>query len=162
MAMMRKFLYTLGAVTAFLVVAAAIGLFFIVRSGLALDAESKAYADDAIVAITAHWSTDELIKRSGPNLRHGTQPDVIRGLFDAASAALGPLVDYQGAKGDSLVSVMTGSGTKVSARYVAHANYQKGDADVQMTLEKIDGGWKIEGFDIRSDTLMRALTGHNS
>jgi hypothetical protein len=60
------------------------------------------------------------------------------------------------------VSVMAGSGTTISARYIAHARFQKGDADLQLTLLKIDGAWRIEGFNIGSDAVLRALTGRPS
>jgi hypothetical protein len=159
---MRRFLYGLGAVIALIVVAAGIAVFFIARNGTALDAESNAYVGDAVVAITAHWNADELMKRSTPDFRRITKPDVLQGLFDAASTALGPLEDYEGAKGDAMVSVMAGSGTTISARYVAHARFQKGDADLKLTLLKIDGTWRIEGFNISSDAVLRALTGRPS
>lgn len=158
---MRKFLFALGAVILVLVIAGGVGLFFAARNGAALNAESKAYVDDAVVAITAHWSVDELMTRSTPQLRQITKPDVLRGLFDAASTALGPLVKYDGAKGEAVMSTRTGSGTTISARYFAHARFQKGDADFVVVLLKINGSWKIEGFHINSDALMRALTSHN-
>jgi hypothetical protein len=159
---MRKFLYGVGAVIALLVVGGGVGLFVLARNGAALDAESKAYVDDSVVTITAHWSADELLRRSTPNFRQITSLDDLQGLFDAARTALGPLVDYGGSKGDSMVSAIVGSGTTISAKYVARAKFQKGDADLQLTLLKIDGGWKIEGFHINSNALMSSLTGRRS
>lgn len=146
---------------AILVVGGGIGLFILARNGAALDAESKAYVDDSVMAITADWSVDELMKRSSPHLRQVTRPDDLQALFDAARTALGPLVNYEGAKGDSTVSAMAGAGTTISARYFARGKFQKGDADLQITLLKLDGSWRIEGFFITSSELMRHLTGRS-
>jgi hypothetical protein len=156
---MRKFFYGLGAAIGIIILAAGIGIFFLARNGAALDAESKAYVKDAVVAITADWNADELMKRSTPDFRRVTKPDLLQSLFDAARTALGPLVEYEGAKGDSTAAVMAGSGTTISARYMAHAKFQKGEAYIQITLLKIDGTWRIEGFNIRSDAVLRTLTG---
>jgi hypothetical protein len=159
---MRKFFLILGVIFSVLLVGGGIGIFVIARNGAALDAESKDYVDDAVVTITAHWNPDELMKRASPNLRQIAKPDDIVGLFGAAMTALGPLVDYQGAKGGSLVSAMSGSGTTISARYVAHARYARSDADLELSLLKVDGVWKIEGFHINSSALMSNMTGHST
>jgi hypothetical protein len=159
---MRKFLYALGGLAALLIVGAGIGLYVLVRNGAALDAESKAYVDDAVITITAHWSPDELMKRATLHLQQITKPDDLQALFDAATTALGPLVEYEGAKGDSMVSTMVGSGTTISAKYVARAKFQKGNADLQVALLKTDGSWKIEGFHIVSSALMSSLAGRRS
>ncbi len=159
---MRKFFYFLGALVALLVVGGGIGLFVLARNGAALDAESKAYVDDAVVTITAHWSTDELLKRATPHLLQITKPDDLQALFDGASMALGPLVDYQGAKGDSMISAMVGSGTTVTAKYIARVKCQKGDADLRLMLLKVDGSWKIEGFYVGSSALLGTLAGRRS
>jgi hypothetical protein len=159
---MRKFLYTLGGLAALLVVGAGVGLFVLSRNGAALDAESKLYVDDAVLTITAHWQPEELMKRATPHLRQITRPDDLQVLFDAAATGLGPLVDYEGAKGDSMVSAIVGSGTTISATYVARAKFQKGDANLQLTLLKIDGNWKIEGFRIHSSALMSSIAGRRS
>jgi hypothetical protein len=158
---MRKLFYILG-VLAVLVGAAGVGVFMLARSGAALDAESKAYVDDSIITITAHWNKDELLKRASPHFRQITKPDDLQALFDAAATGLGPLVNYEGAKGDSMVSAMVGSGTTISAKYVAKAKFQSGDANIQITLLKVDGDWTIEGFFISSSALMSALAGHRS
>jgi hypothetical protein len=54
------------------------------------------------------------------------------------------------------------SNTIVSARYVARAHFEKGDALVQLTLLKQGDAWMIEGFHIRSSALMRRLVGVRS
>jgi hypothetical protein len=159
---MRKFLSILGAIFLVLLVVLGIGIFIVARNGAALDAESKAYVDDAVITIAAHWSPDELMKRASLHLRQTVKRDDIEGLFGAAMTALGPLVDYQGAKGTSLVTATALTGTTITASYVAQAKFMKGSAELQVALTKIDGLWKIEGFHINSSELMKTMTGRSS
>lgn len=53
---MRRFLYILGALTLVIIVAAGVGVGVFFYKGHALDAESKAFIDRAVPAITATWS----------------------------------------------------------------------------------------------------------
>src|SRR5262249_4293418 len=159
---MRKALSLLGALALLLIVGGGIGLFKMVRNTAALEAESRAYVEDAVVNIAAQWSKDELLKRATPHLRSIAPPEDLRSLFEAAAAGLGPFVSYVGSKGGTMVSVMTGSGTNISAKYVARATFQKGDADFQITLLKVDGTWMIEGFYIGSLAMMRNLSGRQT
>lgn len=159
--MMRKFFLGLGVVMAGLIVAAAVGFFVLARNGAALDAESKAYIDDAVVSIGSHWDANELWKRSTAHFRQVTKEDDLRALFDAAKDALGPMREYRGARGDASISV-TNAGTTISAKYLAKVTYEKGDADVQIVVVKRDSTWLIEGFHIGSPQLMRRLVGLRS
>jgi hypothetical protein len=156
---MRKFCYGLGVVVSLFLVGGAIGLF--ARNGTLLDAESKAYLNDSMVAITAHWDTDELWKRSTPHFRETANRDALRGLFKAAGAALGPLVEYRGANGEAVISSMNAGGM-VSASYVAKGRFQRGDADFRIAMIKVGDTWLIEGFHVGSPALMKTLVGLRS
>ena len=158
---MRKFFYGLGIFTALLITASGLGFYVLARDGAALDRVSKAYVEDSIVAVAANWNVDELWKRTIPHFRQTTNVDDVRGLFDAARSALGPLVEYRGSEGEAAISVHP-SNTIVSAKYVAKAHFEKGDALVQLTLLKQGDAWMIEGFHIRSSALMRKLVGVRS
>ncbi|HTZ81353.1 MAG TPA: hypothetical protein VMC10_25815 [Stellaceae bacterium] len=156
---MRKLFIALGIVFAVILVAGTVGLFVLARNGAALDAESKAYVDDAVIAITAHWKKDEFMKRATPQLLQSAKPKALDDLFDAAGFGLGPLVEYRGAQGQSLMSATTGTGTVISANYVAEARFQKGTAAIHIALLKIDGVWMINGFNIESTDMMSNLAG---
>jgi type IV secretory pathway TraG/TraD family ATPase VirD4 len=159
---MRKVFYGLGifasAVVAVLVILV-IGLFFVARSGGALDAESKAYVDDAIVAISARWDKKELAQRASPALKQNLAAGQIDALFDAFTIGLGPLVEYRGATGQSVVTAMIGSGTSRTANYLANARFQKGDAEIRIGLVKIDDRWMIQNFYVNSSALLSNLAG---
>jgi hypothetical protein len=158
---MRRFFYGLGLLTAVLVVAGGIGLFVLFRNGAALDTMSKAYVEESVVAIAANWDANELWKRASPRLRTMTKPDEIRGLFEAAKDALGPLLEYRGSQGQAMMWAMN-SQTKVSAQYVANCSFQRGNAQVQIALIKQGDRWMIEGFHINSSALMKRLVGVRS
>lgn len=144
---MRRFLYVLGALTLTVIVAAGIGLGALFYQGRALDAESRAYVDSAVSAIAATWSKHELLDRATPELRDSIKPEELDALFDRFSR-LGPLIEYEGATGDSTMSYMSGSGGVVSASYVAKARFQNGDATFRIVLMKRDGRWMIHNFHV--------------
>jgi hypothetical protein len=146
---MRKFLYILGALTLIGLVAGIIGLGVVVYEGRALDAESKAFIDSAVPAISATWSKQQLLDRATPELRASVKPEALNALFDGLSR-LGPLMEYEGAKGDATMSYMAGSGSTVSASYVAKARFQNGAAIFRIALRKRDGRWMIHNFHVDS------------
>jgi len=151
---MRWFFNILGVTAAILIVAAAIGIGFVVYKGRGLDSESKAYVDVAIPAITANWNQDEFLKRASPELRDSIRPGQLTTLFVAFSR-LGALVAYEGATGDANMSYFTSTGGRVFATYVAKAKYQNGEATIRIVLLKRDGQWMIQNFQIDSDAFAR-------
>jgi hypothetical protein len=115
-----------------------------------LDSESRAYAADTVMAITKHWDSAELWKRSTPHFREITRRDDVQAVFTIAEVALGPLTEYLGAAGQATVSPTT-----ASAEYVAKGSFQKGDADFQMVMMKVGDAWMIDVFHIRSQAIMK-------
>jgi hypothetical protein len=158
---MRKFFYGLGVISAFVIIAGGIGFFILARNGAALDSASKTYVENAVVVIAGNWVVDELLKRASPRLKSMAKPDELRNLFDAAKSALGPLQQYQGSKGQAMMSVVN-SQTSVSAQYVAKGSFAKGDAELRIALVKSGDNWMIEGFHINSSALMQRLVGVRS
>jgi hypothetical protein len=156
---MRKFFFGVGVLAAVLIVAGGVGFFVLSRDGAALDRMSKAYVDESVVAITANWDMDELWKRASPHLRQMANEDQIRGLFEAAKSALGPLAEFRGSRGEAIISVKDAS---VSADYLARGRYQKGDASLRIALVKQGDSWMIEGFRINSNALLKRLVGVRS
>jgi hypothetical protein len=159
---MRRLFQIVGVITIVVVVGIGVGLFYLIRNGSALNTESKAYVDDAIVAIVAHWDKDELLKRTTRHFRENTKRYDVEQLFDAAAAGLGPLVHYDGATGQALMVATAGSGKKISATYVAKASFERGDASVRIVLLKSDATWEIEGFQIDSLSMIKNLAGRKS
>jgi len=159
---MRKVLYVLGVIFIVLVLGIGTLVGVTVYKGVALDKESARYVDDAVIAITAHWNTDELLNRASPEFKKITTRDRLMSIFDAISGALGPLVDYEGAKGDATIKTMMGSGTTITAIYKARAKYQKGSAEITLRLIKINDTWMIEGFHVGSNQVIDSVFGRGT
>lgn len=150
---MRKLLF----VVMLLVIGGGAGYFFLARTGAELDASSRSYTHQAVVAIAKSWNKDELWKRASPEFKKSTQPDDLAMLFDAANAALGPIVEYEGAEGEALMAKAIGSSGDVRARYVAQGRFAKDQATFEVTLHQINDVWMIDGFHVRSASLMKRL-----
>lgn len=158
---MRKFFFGLGIVTACLVVAAGIGVFFLARDGAALDAQSKAFVKNAVVAIADDWDSEALWQRSSARFRAVTKEQDLRNFFAAARQALGHMTAHDGPRGQATIMV-TNQGRRVAANYSVRATFERGDADIQIGIVKDGAQWRIEGFHINSSTLMRSLVGFSS
>lgn len=142
---MRKFLYTLGALTLIAIIGGGIGLGVLIYKGHALDVESKAFVDGAVPAIAAAWSKQQFLDRAAPELQGRVKPEELSAVFDRFSR-LGSLVEYEGSTGQALLAYFTGSGGTVSASYVAKARCQNGSATLRIGLVKRDGRWMIRDF----------------
>jgi hypothetical protein len=141
----RKFLVALGALSLIVIVGAAAGVGVLAYRGSALDAESKAFVDGAVPAITTSWSKQQLLDRATPELRQNAKPEQLAALFETVSR-LGSLLEYEGATGQSYMGYNVGSGGIVSAIYLAKARFQNGDATFRLVLMKRDGNWMIHNF----------------
>ena len=151
---MRKLFLVLGVVFTVLIVAGGAGVVVLARNGAALDSASKAYTETSVEAIARDWDGSELWTRASPALRRVATPQQIDQLFGAAKRSLGPLVAYGGSQGQAMVSYVNAH-SAVAAQYVAHGHFAHGDADLQISLVKIDGRWMIQGFHIKSPALMQ-------
>lgn len=142
---------------ALLVVGGGVAFFFLARTGAELDASSRSYTHQAVVAIAQSWNKDELWKRASPDFKKSTQLDDLTTLFDAANAALGPLLEYEGADGQALMTKAIGSDGDIKAHYVAEGRFAKDQATFEIALHQINNVWMIDGFHVRSASLMNRL-----
>lgn len=154
---MRRIISWIGIFAVLAVVCGGAGFFVLARNGAELDASSRAYTHQAVIAIAKAWNKDELWKRASPEFKETTQLDDLTLLFDAANAALGPLYEYEGGEGEALMAKAIGSGTNITAHYIAHGRFAKDEAVFDVTLRQIDNRWMIDGFHVRSASLMKRL-----
>ena len=142
---MRRLFFVLGSLALILIAVIAGGISILFYQGNALDRESKAYVDAAIPAITADWSSQQLLARATPELRANANPEQLNALFDRLSR-YGHLVRYEGATGQANFFYKIGSGSTISAAYSAKAHFENGDLIFRIALMKRNGAWKIYGF----------------
>jgi hypothetical protein len=121
-------------------------------TGPGLDASSKAYVDDAVPKIIADWSVDELLSRGAPRIRDTVDMNQLRAAFGKLST-LGRMVSYDGAKGTSRVAFTPTDGRVVGAVYLARATFEKGRAEIRISLLQVGGQWRIQGFSVASPVL---------
>ena len=137
----------------FLIMCAAIAaLFFRARLNAkppGLDAESHRYADDAIVAVVSRWDEDALLKRGSIELTSAAAEQVDLDALFAAWSALGPLLKYDGSKGEAKMMFSPETGPIATALYEASGTFQNGTAQIRIGLIKRTT-WQIASFQVYS------------
>lgn len=152
---MKKTLVILGGMFLALIVAAAVAISILSVKGNALDRESKEYADAAILAVISGWDMTELKRRVSPEFASTTNSKDLGKLF-GLFRMLGKLREYQGSKGQAIISVTPQKGKVITATYVGRAEFEKGPAEIQITLIQHEDGWQILGFRVNSRLLFEA------
>jgi hypothetical protein len=115
--------------------------------GTALDKESKDYIDSAFSAIFSSWSARELLDRASPELRQTTPGANVDQTF-SASRSLGKLSTYA-TEGQVIMATNLNKGTIISANYFVRAKFERGSAEIYITLIKHGQQWQILGFYIK-------------
>lgn len=150
---MNRLLKWLGV--SFVVVAAvalgAVG--YLLYVGRELDDSSKQYVDEAVVAVTKEWSTEELLKRASPQLSKTINLSELAVLFKKLSR-LGRLKRYEGSIGDANISLTVQHGKVVTAAYVANADFDRGRAQFTIRVLQSKGQWEILQFYVSSPVLL--------
>jgi hypothetical protein len=143
---MRRFFYWFGIAAAVVLIVLVAGGVVLFRKGANLDAESKAYVETAVRAISSKWDQQELLDRASPDLLAMLKPDAVTQIFDKFSQ-YGPLVEYEGATGQANMSYVNGI-SKITAEYKGKAKFENGEATFGVALVKLSGKWLIYGFHI--------------
>ena len=120
---------------------------------IALDKESKAYADSAIPAILSTWSEKELLDRASPEFKQSVTTDQLDRLARSFSG-LGPLQKCEPAEGQTTMSFTEQGDRVISGQYTAKAIFEKGDATIKLGLIKHGDQWQIRTFDVDSPALV--------
>jgi len=149
---MKKFLIVLGVTFLVLVVVIAAFIGYAAITGSALDKQSKAYVDAAVPAIVSSWNEQELLSRASPEFQKAAKPADVDRLF-RWFRTLGQLQKYEGSQGQATINVTPQTGKEVSARYVAKALFEHGEASIEVGLIKRDDAWQITGFKLNSAAL---------
>ena len=142
---MKKTLMILGGVLLGLIALLAVGYAVLDTKGRALDRESKAYVDAAIPAIASEWDIQELKKRASPELLGALKEgdlEKMTGMY----RRLGKLKKYQGCKGDAIISTTAWHGSRIFAKYVVKAEFERGTVDIKVDLIKHGDQWQLAGL----------------
>jgi hypothetical protein len=140
--MMKKFLLLV-------LILGAGGFLYLKNLGEAMDKESKAYVDDAIVKIVSSWSKEELRSRASPEFLKTAQPQDLEKLF-AVFSKLGKMKEYKGSHGNANINFTTKQGKVIIAQYLAEIEFEKDSAKALLLIEKKNDRWVIHRFEINS------------
>jgi hypothetical protein len=151
---MKNLLMWLGGI--FFVVLLGVGglIAYLANAGAALDTSSKAYVDEAVPAIVARWSKEQLAMRAAAQFRAAASDQQLTQVF-AKFSQLGALKTYDGSKGESHTSLTPQQGKVVTAAYLANATFEKGPAQISVRLVQADGQWQILHFAVNSPMFSR-------
>jgi len=150
---MKRLLVALGAIFGLVLVCAICGIAFLALSARGLSKESQAYVDDAIPAITLHWSRDELENRASPEFSRGINNEDLMKLLSLFHRDLGGLQKYKGATGGAWV-VFNRSGKDITADYVASADYERAPATIRIKLIRHGERWQILALHVDSKAFL--------
>ena len=149
---MKKVLIVFGGLCAAAFIVLAIFIAYAAYAGHALDRESKAYADAAILAIASQWNEQDLTDRASPQLMASVKNPADLDRTFGILRTLGSMRKYDGSKGDSNVYFNFPRGKTITAVYVARVEFDHGTAMIKISLIKLDNGWKILGFNVVPDS----------
>ena len=94
-----------------------------------------------------------MLDRASPEFKHAVTIDQLDHLFDWFRS-LGPLERVEPPRGQATMSATTQSGERITADYVAKANFEKGNATIKLGLIKHGDQWQILRFSVDSPALM--------
>jgi hypothetical protein len=152
---LRKLLTLLGAAVLLLIVIGVGGLAYLWVQGTGQDTEARLYANNALPPVISSWSLQALRDRASPELLANTKPEQLTALFQWFKT-LGTLKTLEPCLGQTQLNVNTFSGRTLTGQYSCHAQFQAGEATIQMSLIKRDNAWRITGFHVSSPALVPA------
>lgn len=111
---------------------------------------AQIYADQALPAILDGWSADELIARSAVELKRNVPEEQTRQIIADLKTRLGAFKSVKTAQmGDFEMPGESTSGPYMVAPFVAKAQFEKGEAVVEIKLVRQEGHWRIGNFYVR-------------
>ena len=120
-----------------------------------LNKEAKAYVEDAIPKITGQWNDQELINRASPPMLAAMKTRAnVDNLF-SRFRQLGALKQIDEPKGSAGVQTFTGKGVVRYGNYIVHAQFERGPATIRIQVLRENDVWKINGFHIDSNVLLK-------
>jgi hypothetical protein len=139
---MKKVIMALGYLFLVLLLFLIAATAFVAIKGRNLDKESQAFVDSAIPAIISTWDVTEVEKRASPEFNDAVDYDDLDELFGLLQR-LGDLKEYRGSIGNANLTISFRYGYEITADYVANAEFETGEMEIQMTLILHGGQWQI-------------------
>jgi hypothetical protein len=149
---MKKLFTILGIIFATIIVIIIIAAAIFIPRTLKLDHEATVYIQNAVPKIVTNWNSQELVDRATSELLDAKSRDKIDSAF-VIFKRLGSLKHLDTAQGLVTTGTYTGTGVATIGNYNAQAEFENGEATIEIHLRRVDDTWKISGFYIKSDAL---------
>ena len=151
---MNKFLKILGGIFLVLLIVAGIAAAIIIPKGWTLNKNAIEYFETNVPILVASWNSEELLKRSAPEILVDATKDQMPKMFIWLSK-LGKLKRLDKPVGQVGTGYYPGTQFKGTwADYVANAEFEAGSATIKLVLKRNGDSWQILGFHINSPALL--------
>ena len=137
--------------TASLAAVVALLSFFLMRSLVVeakLNAESRWYADHALVAVASNWDKQALLDRGSEELLQAAHLQIDIDTQFLRWSMLGRMVRYHGVKGKAAVAFSLQTGTLITAVYFGSAEFARGTASITIGLVRRADKWQVASFQV--------------
>jgi hypothetical protein len=124
-------------------------------AGYRAHAEGRTYAAAALPMITQPWSVEALLERASPDLLAGGPRTKLVELISWMETRLGPLKGEPAFQDGGWNNHLGTKGFVLTSVHFADCEFEKGQGRVTLALVRSDGVWKINGFHVNSDALMK-------
>lgn len=152
---MKKFLIGCGSLCVIFIAIVAGLIFLFVSKASKLERSAQEYMDTTIPGIITDWSTQTLLDQASPELLKTVTPDQMARYFEKFHQLLGPLQSYHGARGGTRYTYTTEDGRRDLGEFTVFADFEKGEAEIKVSLIRHDGKWQISGFHVNSPALLK-------
>lgn len=125
-------------------------LFSTHQEGQKLDKSSKEYVNEVVPKISTDWNEKKLRIRASDEFMGKTNDEELKNLFSYANAKLGKMKVYLGSQGESRIFI-SNFNKNITAVYTAEGEFERGKADINISLIRKNNKWYILGYNIQSN-----------
>lgn len=152
---MKTFLKVLGIIVVVIILLSLAGYYFIVKPGITMYSEGKAYSQNVVSQIANSWSISDLKSYGSEEFLASLDkdPKSVSLIFEKLKKSLGKLQTAPDLQG-KMSAFKTLDKTTVSLDLSGEAVFEKGNGEVRITVIKTDQGWKVQYFGVFSSLLI--------
>lgn len=148
--LLKKGLIGLGIAFIAIIIIVVVLISYLAGQGTKLDQESKEYVDNAVPIINKEWNEKELRRRASNEFMSMTSDEELKKMFKYIEKNLGKMKVYLGSQGESRV-FLNNFKKDITANYIAQGDFEKGRANIYVSLIWKNNKWEILGYRVTSE-----------
>jgi hypothetical protein len=142
---MKRLSTLLGIISLCVILTGMAGFLVIWSQDRGYDNESMVYVDTLLPSVLHAAGESTLRQHLAPEVRkEKSEPELSKAFVTIAG--LGSFKTLNSRDGEARITYKNGATKTVTAEYQVQAAFEKGAADVQLSLVKHDGRWFVAGF----------------